>query len=181
MIPLARELIKNGTFVVLAANEVPALNDITAAELKVLLKDCGKIDKLLGRAVDEQVITVVSSGSALPIIDLTKVRSRNSSHVLALVKPLLIDHPFIQSSFCQWCAVVSFHLVTLCHSVIVLSVVCSSLHSLVILFSDFLCCSVVFSPFVHPLIHPSAGQVSYPRVNHIQVLRGSLHNVQICQ
>ncbi len=77
MIPLARELIKNGTFVVLAANEVPALNDITAAELKVLLKDCGKIDKLLGRAVDEQVITVVSSGSALPIIDLTKVRLRN--------------------------------------------------------------------------------------------------------
>ena len=94
---MARELIKNGTFVVLAANEVPALNDITAAELKVLLKDCGKIDKLLGRAVDEQVITVVSSGSALPIIDLTKVPSRNSSHVLALVTPLLIDHPFIHS------------------------------------------------------------------------------------
>lgn len=38
MIPLARELIKNGTFVVLAANEVPALNDITAEELKVCAK-----------------------------------------------------------------------------------------------------------------------------------------------
>lgn len=74
MIPLARELIKNGTFVVLAANEVPALNDITAAELKVLLRDCGKTDKLLGRAIDEQIITVVSSGSSLPIIDLTKVQ-----------------------------------------------------------------------------------------------------------
>ena len=74
MIPLARELIKNGTFVVLAANEVPALNDITAAELKVLLRDCGKLDKLLGRAGEEEVITVVSSGNSLPIIDLTKVR-----------------------------------------------------------------------------------------------------------
>ena len=73
MIPLARELIKNGMFVVLAANEVPALNDITAQELKVLLRDCGKLDKLLGQAVEEQVITVVSSGSSLPIIDLTKV------------------------------------------------------------------------------------------------------------
>ncbi|KAL3137393.1 hypothetical protein ABBQ32_006916 [Trebouxia sp. C0010 RCD-2024] len=73
MIPLARELIKNGTFVVLAANEVPALNDITAPELKVLLRDCGKLDKLLGRAVEEEIITVVSSGSALPIIDLTKL------------------------------------------------------------------------------------------------------------
>ena len=114
MIPLARELIKNGTFVVLAANEVPALNDITAAELKVLLKDCGKIDKLLGRAVDEQVITVVSSGSALPIIDLTKVPSKNSSHVLALVTLLLIDHLFIHSPSCQWCAVMFIHLVILC-------------------------------------------------------------------
>lgn len=73
MIPLARELIKNGTFVVLAANEVPALNDITAAELQVLLKDVAQLDKLLGRAVEEQVITVVSSGNSLPIIDLTKV------------------------------------------------------------------------------------------------------------
>ena len=73
MIPLARELIKNGTFVVLAANETPALNDITAAELRVLLQDCAKVDKLLGRAVQEQVISVVSSGSSLPIIDLTKV------------------------------------------------------------------------------------------------------------
>lgn len=41
--------------------------------LKVLLRDCGKVDKLLGRAVEEQVITVVSSGNSLPIIDLTKV------------------------------------------------------------------------------------------------------------
>ena len=93
MIPLARELIKNGTFVVLAANEVPALNDITAAELKVLLKDCGKVDKLLGRAVDEQVITVVSSGSALPIIDLTKVRLLKCSTVSALLHLLLIYYP----------------------------------------------------------------------------------------
>ena len=75
MIPLARELIKNGTFVVLAANETPALNDITAQELQVLLKDCAQLDKLLGRAVQEQVISVVSSGSSLPIIDLTKVHS----------------------------------------------------------------------------------------------------------
>ena len=137
MIPLARELIKNGTFVVLAANEVPALNDITAAELKVLLKDCGKIDKLLGRAVDEQVITVVSSGSVLPIIDLTKVPSRNSSHVLALVTPLLIGHLFIHSPSCQWCAVMSIHLVILC-SVIRHAV------------------QMMFSLFVRPFVHAFA-------------------------
>ena len=84
MIPLARELIKNGTFVVLAANETPALNDITAQELQVLLKDCAKLDKLLGRAVQEQVISVVSSGSSLPIIDLRKVQSSN--HALQFLR-----------------------------------------------------------------------------------------------
>ena len=46
MIPLTRELIKNSTFVVLAANERPALNDTTAQELQVLLKDCAQFDKL---------------------------------------------------------------------------------------------------------------------------------------
>ena len=50
-------------------------NDATFRSVcdQVLLRDCGKLDKLLGRAVEEEVITVVSSGSALPIIDLTKV------------------------------------------------------------------------------------------------------------
>ena len=94
MIPLARELIKNGTFVVLAANEVPALNDITAAELKVLLRDCGKIDKLLGRAIDEQIITVVSSGSSLPIIDLTKVK-HTCTYMVKHSKTILADVPLI--------------------------------------------------------------------------------------
>lgn len=47
MIPLARELIKNGTFVVLAANEVPALNDITAPELKVCIRCMEHVQTLM--------------------------------------------------------------------------------------------------------------------------------------
>ena len=50
---------------------------ITSLCPQVLLRDCGKVDKLLGRAVEEQVITVVSSGSSLPIIDLTKVHIKD--------------------------------------------------------------------------------------------------------
>ena len=53
---------------------------------QVLLRDCGKLDKLLGRAVEEQVITVVSSGSSLPIIDLTKV-----AQLLALLETIVVS------------------------------------------------------------------------------------------
>lgn len=41
MLPLARELLRHGTAVVLAANSAPAINDITAAELEALLPQVG--------------------------------------------------------------------------------------------------------------------------------------------
>lgn len=37
MLPLARELLRQGTTVIVAANEAPSINDITAAELDALL------------------------------------------------------------------------------------------------------------------------------------------------
>ena len=39
MLPLARELVKLGSSVVLAANAEPTINDITAAELAALLEE----------------------------------------------------------------------------------------------------------------------------------------------
>merc|ERR1719232_1552291 len=47
MIPLARELLQRGTEVVLAANSLPALNDITASELRSLMKKVGKICQVI--------------------------------------------------------------------------------------------------------------------------------------
>ena len=35
MIPLARELLRHGSDVVLVANSLPAINDVTATELEV--------------------------------------------------------------------------------------------------------------------------------------------------
>ena len=37
MLPLARELLRHGTTVIVAANSAPSINDITAAELEALL------------------------------------------------------------------------------------------------------------------------------------------------
>ena len=73
MLPLARELLKRGTAVVLAANELPSINDMTAAELEALLPQICSLDAILCKAVSSQRLRVVSSGSGLPVIDLSQV------------------------------------------------------------------------------------------------------------
>jgi type II pantothenate kinase len=52
MLPLARELLARGTDVVLVANTLPALNDITARELVVVLREAAALDAALATALD---------------------------------------------------------------------------------------------------------------------------------
>ncbi len=73
MLPLARELLQRGTAVVLAANSQPSINDITADELQGVVQRAAASDAILGRALNEQMLTVVPSGNDLPVIDLRKV------------------------------------------------------------------------------------------------------------
>ena len=47
MLPLARELLQRGTEVVIAANSLPALNDITAQELRQLAKQAGRVCQVI--------------------------------------------------------------------------------------------------------------------------------------
>ena len=51
MLPLARELARRGCEVVLAANEVPAINDVTAGELAPLLPRVAAFDTAVAEAV----------------------------------------------------------------------------------------------------------------------------------
>ncbi len=73
MLPLARELLMQGTAVVIAANSMPSINDITAKELTQILNRAAQNDKLLSRSWQEGTLQVVESGSDLPVIDLSKV------------------------------------------------------------------------------------------------------------
>jgi uncharacterized protein with ATP-grasp and redox domains len=73
VVPLARELARRGMRVVLAANESPALNDITIRELRPLLKRLESLDFRLSLLVSEGMIEVMSSGGDLPLIDLSRV------------------------------------------------------------------------------------------------------------
>ena len=74
MLPFARELLQRGTHVLLAANETPCINDITAGELEAVLQLASLFDKVIGRALVEGTLRVVSTGTDLPVIDLSRVR-----------------------------------------------------------------------------------------------------------
>jgi type II pantothenate kinase len=71
MLPFARELARGGCAVVLAANAVASINDITAAELEAFLERVAGFDPVVREAVEGGRLRVVSSGSDLPVIDLS--------------------------------------------------------------------------------------------------------------
>lgn len=72
ILPFARELLRRGTQVVLAANELPSINDVTYIELiDILAKLKDGSGKLSG--VDISNLFVVNSGNDLPVIDLTRI------------------------------------------------------------------------------------------------------------
>ncbi|KAK4479335.1 hypothetical protein RD792_014847 [Penstemon davidsonii] len=97
MLPLARELLRRGTEVVLVANSLPALNDVTAMELPDIVAEAAKHCDILRRAaeaggllVDAMVniqddsptnsslsvpLMVVENGCGSPCIDLRQVSS----------------------------------------------------------------------------------------------------------
>ena len=69
VLPLARELIRAGGEVVIAANETPALNDVTYRDVESILSSAAEID---GAFCDAKM-SVVSSGCEAPLIDLLSV------------------------------------------------------------------------------------------------------------
>lgn len=75
ILPFARELLRRGTKVVLAANDSPALNDITYLELVDIILKVKEVKdgKELFFGVDAQNLLIVNSGNDLPVIDLSRV------------------------------------------------------------------------------------------------------------
>jgi type II pantothenate kinase len=73
VMPLARELALAGTKVVLAANELPSLNDITADEAANQVELLTAVDEDLAALVAGGMLEVVSRGNDIPLIDLSGV------------------------------------------------------------------------------------------------------------
>jgi damage-control phosphatase, subfamily II, stand-alone protein len=73
VIPFCRLLARRGTRVILAANRLPALNDMTAREVLELLPQLQALDPELDRMVRHGRIEVVDSGGIAPLIDLREI------------------------------------------------------------------------------------------------------------
>lgn len=73
VMPLARELALAGVMVVLAANERPSLNDVTADETVEVLQHLAARDDDLAALIQAKMFEVVSTGSGVPLLDLSDV------------------------------------------------------------------------------------------------------------
>ena len=73
VMPLARELALSGTKIVLAANELPSLNDITADETVAVVENLCTLDEDLATLISAGMFEVVSTGNTSPMIDLSEV------------------------------------------------------------------------------------------------------------
>lgn len=77
VLPLARAMLKRGTKVVLCANDVPSINDITIIELEDLvfptLLRMNDKDNVFKNAIESKQFACIGSGSDLPVIDLRKI------------------------------------------------------------------------------------------------------------
>ena len=70
---LAKQLAAHATSVVLAANERPSLNDITADEAVDVIQQLGEVDPDLAGYAQAGLFEVVSTGNDVPLIDLSEV------------------------------------------------------------------------------------------------------------
>lgn len=73
VIPFARELLRRGCRVGLAANRSPALNDVTYRELVDLMPFAAHGDAVLSRALATNRWVALDSGNDSPLIDLSDV------------------------------------------------------------------------------------------------------------
>ncbi|XP_035721308.1 4'-phosphopantetheine phosphatase-like [Vespa mandarinia] len=83
ILPFARDLLQRGTKVILCANSMPALNDVTYPELVVILRDAAKICKVIKEGLKENRLLAMETGQAGPCLDLSRL---NLDLCLAMVK-----------------------------------------------------------------------------------------------
>lgn len=70
ILPFVRDLLQRGTKVILCANSMPALNDVTYPELLGTLKEAGKISKDIKYALKENRLMAMETAQAGPCLDL---------------------------------------------------------------------------------------------------------------
>lgn len=70
ILPLAREMLRQGSRIILCANSAPALNDVTHSELVVLLRQIATICPIISKGLDEGKLKSMETAQGGPCLDL---------------------------------------------------------------------------------------------------------------
>lgn len=70
ILPLAREMLRQGSRLILCANSAPALNDVTHSELVVLLRQAAAICPIISKGLDEGKLKSMETAQGGPCLDL---------------------------------------------------------------------------------------------------------------
>ncbi|MED6189731.1 hypothetical protein PIB30_098831 [Stylosanthes scabra] len=81
ILPFARELLRRGSQVVLAANDLPSINDVTYSELIEIISKLRDGEGFLA-GVSTSNLLIANSGNDLPVIDLRKVSQEVAYHAI---------------------------------------------------------------------------------------------------
>lgn len=73
VLPFCRLLAQMGTRVGIAANRAPALNDITASEIRTLLPALQALDPQLDALIRADRLLIIDNGNRIPLIDLRDI------------------------------------------------------------------------------------------------------------
>jgi pantothenate kinase len=84
MLPLVRELLRGGCEVVLAANSLPAINDVTAAELRSVVARAAEACPLLRAAIDAAAAAEEAAGGRVPPLAGLSRRVASAGNLAAL-------------------------------------------------------------------------------------------------
>lgn len=79
MLPFVRELVKQGTSIVLAANSAPAINDVTYKDLELYLSVAGEKCAIIKEAVVSNALIGIENGQKGPCLDLRSLREGKAS------------------------------------------------------------------------------------------------------
>lgn len=70
ILPLAREMLRQGSKIILCANSAPALNDVTHSELIVLLRHAAAICPIISRGLNDGTLKSMETAQGGPCLDL---------------------------------------------------------------------------------------------------------------
>lgn len=90
ILPFARELLRRGTKVILCANSVPALNDVTYSELLVLLRQASSMCDVIDGALREGRLVAMETAQAGPCLDLSRLNGE-LANAMSTVDLLILE------------------------------------------------------------------------------------------